>query len=183
MGERKIKSVETNKNKGKTYSALINKYNDAIASGFYGEAELIVYAFLEDRLRSFIYYSNLIDTWNSNILNEKGVSMIGTDANINNISVKIRLIKAAIKNSSKSVYEQTDFEKTLKKTYNYAINRVEFKATLNKIEKWCDYRNEVVHAMFNKDIKALREGYCEHVMEGFDLARYIDTQVRRLKNT
>lgn len=33
-----IKRVDDNKSKGKTYSALIRKYNEAIESGFYGEA-------------------------------------------------------------------------------------------------------------------------------------------------
>ena len=51
MDKPKIERVKNGKNKGKTYSELISKYNDAIKNGFYGEAELIVYAYLEDRLR------------------------------------------------------------------------------------------------------------------------------------
>ena len=45
-------------------------YNDAMNNGFYGEAELIVYAFLEDRLRAFLYYCDTINTKNSNNINE-----------------------------------------------------------------------------------------------------------------
>ena len=81
-----IKRVENNKNKGKTYSELIRKYNDAISNEFYGEAELIVYAFLEDRLRSFIYYSDLIDSFNSNRINENAEGIYGKDLDIKDIS-------------------------------------------------------------------------------------------------
>ena len=90
-----IKRVDDNKSKGKTYSALIRKYNEAIESGFYGEAELVVYAFLEDRLRSFIYYSDLLDNINSNKLNEKAAIINGgvLDMDIKNISRKIQIIQ------------------------------------------------------------------------------------------
>ena len=49
-----IKSVDNNKSKGKTYTELINMYNKAMSNGFYGEAEIIVYAFIEDRLKSLL---------------------------------------------------------------------------------------------------------------------------------
>ena len=182
MSNPAVKCAETNKSKGATYSALIGKYNIAMKEGYYGEAELIVYAFLEDRLRSFIYYSDLIDTFRSNNLNENGVAAFGCEANIKNISSKISAIRSAFKIMNKPVSEQTDFEKHLCRAYHYSIDRREFKSKLNKIEKWCNYRNEIVHAMFNKDIDALREGFSEHVENGFSLARYVDEQVKHLKN-
>lgn len=54
MKEPLIKRVDDNTSKGKTYSALLRKYKEAMENGFYGEAELVVYAFLEDRLRPFL---------------------------------------------------------------------------------------------------------------------------------
>ena len=63
-----------------------------------------------------------------------------------------------------------------------SIKIAEMKTALNQIEKWCKYRNEIVHAMFNKDLGDLRWGYEQHVKDGMKLARYIDSQVQSLKN-
>ena len=52
---------------------------------------------------------------------------------------------------------------------------------MNKIEKWSSYRNEIVHAMFNKDLEALRAGYKEHVEEGYHLGGYVDSQIQAQK--
>lgn len=181
MGKPRIKPVSSNASKNKTYASLIKKYNDAMSSEYYGEAELIVYEFLEDRLRSFIYYSDLIDTWNGKKINENAIALYGGEASINNISTKVEVIIAALNICTKNDSEQSDFEKSLIMAYNYSINHREFVVALKKIIKWCNYRNEIVHAMFNKDIIALREGYAEHVKEGFELARYVDKQVQELK--
>ena len=177
-----IKRVENNKNKGKTYAELIRKYNDAISNEFYGEAELIVYAFLEDRLRSFIYYSDLIDSFNSNKINENAEGIYGKDLDIKDISCKIGLIRKALRLCTLKASEMKHFEISLKKRYRASIKIVEMKTALNQIEKWCKYRNEIVHAMFNKDLDDLRRGYEQHVKDGMKLARYIDSQVQSLKN-
>lgn len=178
-----IKPVDSNKNKGKTYSALLSKYNEAMKNGFYGEAELIVYAFLEDRLRSFIYYSDFLDSRNSNNINENAQQLYGSELNINNITDKIKLIQKAIAVCNKKSSELNDFELSIKRAYNSSLKVGELRSKLNKIDKWRKYRNEIAHAMFNKDLKALRAGYKDHVEEGFELARYIDISVSMLKNS
>lgn len=176
-----IKRVESNKSKGKTYSALLRKYKEAIENGYYGEAELIVYAFLEDRLRSFIYYSDLLDNLNSNKTNENAQSIYGGELDIKNISSKISLIRKALNTCDMKVETMSSFEKDLRKRYKASVNRRELKRNLKRIEKWCGYRNEIVHASFNKDLDALRQGYKQHVEEGMELARYVDGQVKSLK--
>lgn len=176
-----IKRVTNNKNKGKTYSSLIHKYNEALEKGYYGEAELIVYAFIEDRLRSFIYYSDLIDNINSNWINENAESVNGGELNIKNISSKIHLIRKALKTYTSKVDELSPFEQSLKKRYTTVLKVRELNTTFNQIEKWCKYRNEIVHALFNKDLDDLRQGYEQHVIQGMALARQIDAQVQNLK--
>lgn len=61
----KIKPVENNQSKGKTYANLMANYKNAMEQEFYGEAELIVYAFIEDRLKAFLYYSDALNARNS----------------------------------------------------------------------------------------------------------------------
>lgn len=181
MKEPKIKRVDSNKSKGKTYKALIEKYNDAMQNGYYGEAELIVYAFLEDRLRAFIYYSGLIDNRNANKVNENGVEIIGEEIEIKNITNKIKLIGKSLDLCSKNASELTNFQGSLRRCYKATVKVGEMKKSLDKIDKWCKYRNEIVHGLFNKDLNALRAGFKEHIEEGFELARYIDSQVSKLK--
>ena len=182
MKEPLIKRVNDGKSKGKTYSALLHKYNESIENGYYGEAELIVYAFIEDRLRSFIYYSDLIDSINSNKVNENAEQLMGAVYDIRNISNKISIIQKALKTCSLKADEMSSFEKSLKKRYITALKVAELKKNLNQIEKWCRYRNEIIHALFNKDLADLRKGYEDHVKDGMKLGRYIDTQVQLLKN-
>ena len=52
---------------------------------------------------------------------------------------------------------------------------------LKEIENWRQYRNQIVHAMFSKDIEVLRSNYKEHVEQGYQLGRYVDRQVQALK--
>ena len=48
--------MNDNADKATTYRELMSKYKNAVKSECYFEAMLITYAFLEDRLRSYLYY-------------------------------------------------------------------------------------------------------------------------------
>lgn len=181
MKEIKIKPVENNKSKGKTYTALMKNYKEAMENGYYGEAELVVYAFLEDRLRAFLYYSEVLDRRNSKFTNDDFALLYGDNLDISNISSKIKAVRTLLKACSSDMYKDNPFVVSLKRNYSYAINSAELKNRLKKIDIWCDYRNEIVHAMFNKDLDALRNGFKEHVEKGYELGRYIDKQVSMLK--
>ena len=183
MGQPAIKPVESNMSKGKTYTYLMSNYKSAMENGYYGEAELIIYAFIEDRLRAFLYYSDAVNSRNSQNINENMVSIYGAETSIKNITDKINVIKTALDAGHMDEFKSNKYAQHLKRIYKISINTAEFKRELNKIRKWCAYRNELVHAMFNKDIEALRSGYKEHVEEGYRLGRYIDAQVQTLKRT
>lgn len=179
-----IAPVEDNFNKGKTYSRLIEQYNSAMEEGFYGEAELIVYAFLEDRLRSFLYYSEGLDHWNSPYINENMQKVYGGELKIYDIGCKLTVIEKALKIALSAESDHEDeYLLFLRTVYNASLDIKKFQNTIKQIRKWCDYRNEVVHAMFNKDLDVLRKGFKEHVETGFQYARVVDAQVRKLKNS
>ena len=55
-----IKPVEDNMDKYYTYKTLIEKYQRSYEEGFYFESLFLVYAMMEDRLRSILYHSNVI---------------------------------------------------------------------------------------------------------------------------
>lgn len=175
-----IKPVEDNKAKNKTYSRIMQKYNEAMENGFYGEAELIVYAYLEDQLKGFIYYSDGMDVRNSRKINDKLQVITGCGEGIDDITAKISVIEKLLKLCDDKTV-QDDYIKYLRQIYKVSIKPSELKSQLKKVRKWCEYRNEIIHSLLNKDIDALHEGYESHVREGFNLARYIDTQVRSLR--
>ena len=79
--------------------------------------------------------------------------------------------------------DKNEYEMFLSTVYGVSQNIPKLKKSLDAILKWCGYRNEVVHAMFHKDLDALRACYKEHVEEGFRLAREIDSAVTALKRT
>ena len=52
---------------------------------------------------------------------------------------------------------------------------------LDDIDQWKGYRNEVVHAMMNKNILQLEETMHPYAVEGMKLARELDTIEREIK--
>ena len=53
--------------------------------------------------------------------------------------------------------------------------------TLDAIRQWCDYRNEIVHALLNKNTASVYAELEEQAQNGMKYARLIDSQVRILK--
>ena len=97
-----ISSVNDNQEKRYTYQENMKRYKKAIKEEFYFESLLIVYAVLEDRLRSFLYYIGATKNTQSRVLNETCskkalMNLYFNDEkhrtlNFTNISVKINLI-------------------------------------------------------------------------------------------
>lgn len=182
MTKPKIKPAENSKSKGRTYSSLLGNYKKAIREGYYGEAELIVYAYMEDRLKSFIYYCDGLENMKlNNNVSDKVKSIFPNFDNVKDISLKCKLIKKLLNLSEKDQYK-TEYSIEISKIVRANIDVKGFKKEITNIFAWCDYRNEHVHAMFNKDLEDLRNNYKAHVEEGYRIARYIDKQVELIKN-
>lgn len=116
MRQPAIKPVESNKSKGKTYTYLMSNYKSAMENGYYGEAELIVYAFIEDRLRAFLYYSDAVNTRKSQNINEAMVSVYGRETSIKNISDKIEVIKTALDSTCKETFKSNEYAQCIFRT-------------------------------------------------------------------
>ena len=177
----KIKPVESNKSKGKTYRVLMAQYKNAMENGYYGEAELIAYAYIEDRLKAFLYYSDALNSRNATSINENMSEIMGLQKGINNISDKIEVIRSAFK-ACNQTKNDNPYVQHLKTVYRVSIDIPEMKSKMKELEKWCAYRNEIIHAVFNKDMDALHLIYKDHVEKGFSLGRYFDHQVALLAN-
>lgn len=136
---------------------------------------------MEDRLRAFLYYIEAINTRNSQKINEKMQGLVGDIINTDKITSKISVIEKSMKESPKRKDEDS-YAEWLDKVYKYAFNKSELKRCFGDIKKWCRYRNEVIHGLFNKDLDDLYNGYREHVEEGYALARKMDGFVKKLKS-
>ena len=171
MDERKIGAVTNNMDKCYTYAQHKGRYSQAMKYEFYFEALMIDYALMEDRLKSFLYHAGIlqsrtsykIDCCKSNkvLLKQVYCNYINRpDANlpnIQNISGKINIIRAILEWVSYTEQNPDDnrYLRALKNQCE-SVDIGDMLDTLKMIEAWCKYRNEVVHALMNKNVDNLK---------------------------
>ena len=194
-GSRKIDPVYDNADKAQTYKELMRKYKKAMDSECYFEAMLITYAFLEDRLRAYLYYIGVFKDHKSykfdngkirpylkNIV-EKYSGSKTTDLGVSSISGKMKIIRAVqmwykdgCPNDDNSIYLNE-----LAECIDIYADADEMLETLDGIKEWCEYRNEVVHAVLNKNLNSLYSELSDRVSRGMELGRIVDKQVAAIK--
>lgn len=196
MSKHKITPVSDNKDKFLTYTELTRKYNIAMENDFYFEAMFIVYAMMEDRLRSYLYYLGCLNSKKSykfdndevkSIIEELAQKYLSKrerdNIDITGISGKRNVITATLK-WARTGYENCEGEylTAVKEVYESKLNVEEILDMMKKSAKWCDYRNELIHAMMNKNIESLYSELSEKAVEGMKIARYFDdAMVKKLK--
>lgn len=190
---RKIKPVNDNADKEKTYTELMSKYKKAVKSECYFEAMLITYAFLEDRLRSYLYYIGIFNSRDSRKFDSQKVkpyikAMVekyseNTKLSVSSISAKMNIVrsvqlwyKEGCRNDDNSPYLSE-----LAECIDVCGDADEMLDTLNRISEWCEYRNEVVHAVLNKNLNSLYSELSDRVEDGMALGRIIDKQISAMK--
>ena len=195
MGKRLIQPVSDNKDKQKTYAENMVKYKKAMVGEYYFEAILIDYAMLEDRLRSFLYYIALLKSKESYKADNTPVkakikAIVGEykdkDENdsltISSISGKIKIVRSTLKWAVNTCETDNDLYLTiLKKQYEGTLDIGDVLDRLIDISNWCAYRNEVIHALLNKNTGSLMQELPMQAERGMELARFMDDQVKKLK--
>ena len=196
MSGRKIGAVTDNMDKRYTYAQHKGRYSQAMKYEFYFEALMIDYALMEDRLKSFLYHAGIFNSRTSykidccksnkallkqiycNYRNKSDANL----PNIQNISGKINIIRAIIEWVSNTEQNPDDnrYLRALKKQCE-SVDIGDMLDALKMIEDWCKYRNEVVHALMNKNVVSLRSELCDKAIEGMKLANRLDTYVRDMK--
>lgn len=192
---RQIKPVHDNKDKQNTYRTWMGRYLKAMQYEFYYEAIFIDYAMLEDRLKSFLFHIGAYydrESYKANkgeavkylksIVSEYKNRNEKDGLNVSNISGKRKIIRCVLKWSLES--ENIDKKQKYLSALRYQCESLDtetFLEELEKIEKWCEYRNELIHALMNKNVDSTQMQIAERAAEGMELARYIDSQVRIIK--
>ena len=171
----------------------MSKYKKAVKSECYFEAMLITYAFLEDRLRSYLYYIGVFRTKDSKKFDNQKVkpyikAMVeqyseNTKLSVLSISAKMNIVrsvqlwyKEGCRNDDNSLYLSE-----LAECIDVCGDADEMLDTLNRISEWCEYRNEVVHAVLNKNLNSLYSELSDRVEDGMALGRIIDKQISAMK--
>lgn len=192
MDQQQIKPVENSKAKQRTYAKQLGRYKLAVRSEFYFEAMMIVYAMLEDRLLSLLYYTGVLEkrsdikisiktkVFLSDIIAEYEKNATKELPNIKNITGKMEMVKVML-TWAKSCENISGKYPELLKGILEGIDIGGLLDVLEELKPWLKYRNEIIHASMNKNIDSLYEKLGEKVEKGMGYARFIDEQVRALK--
>lgn len=206
--QRVISPVETMQEKYETYRNEMRRLKDAVQQGFYFEAMLIEYALLEDRLRSFVYHAGLLQnrkashllpgknavrkdfnriaqrvkTWKLEDGKETGNTSNFERLSVNKISDKIFIVRTIVLWSSEleSLPDESRYLQALRGQCE-SLDAAALLETLDGIDTWRMYRNEVIHSLMNKRMESVQQKLSEQVEQGVQLARQLDAQVTILK--
>jgi len=196
MKEPLIKTAANGKEKQTSYVMTKVNYRRAIRGGFYGEALLIDYAIIEDRLKSFLYYSGgmieknnpnveidnpfFIDAYNLTSDRDKNGKETGRIV-VRDISRKIWVITKMLKRIEMSC-DEDEYLRRMKKALGSETEIKDFRGSLNSFEKkWIPKRNEVIHGLLNKNAEDLYSKYKDICEDGMKFADYFDNTIRRFK--
>ena len=192
--EKQIAAVKDNTEKQEAYRKQLGRYRRALNNEFYFEAMLIVYAMIEDRLRSFLYYIGALRKADDPKLNVKQTKAIlrrlyfgsdedafGQKMDLGQISTKEKLIR-------NTLTWALEYEGIPEETY-LAVLKSEYEGldigglltTLDQIDIWREYRNEIIHGLLNKNVTSVDAELKSKVEAGMEYARFIDSQDKALK--
>lgn len=191
---RMIKPVIDNADKQRTYREHKVRYKKAMENEFYFEALLIDYALLEDRLRSMIYHMGFLcdrsclKIWNKKTDFLKDVVSIYKEEDesyqlgISSISGKIKIVRCVLRWAAYT-YRDYHNDKHLLSLKNKCegLDIDGLLIAFEKLNEWRDYRNEVIHALMNKNIDSLSVELKQRAEEGMTLATFFDNQEKTLK--
>ena len=192
--EKQIAAVKDNAEKQEAYRKQLGRYRRALNNEFYFEAMLIVYAMIEDRLRSFLYYIGALHKADDPKLNVKQTKAIlrrlyfGSDEAALGQKMKLGLISTKEKLIRNTLTWTLEYEGIPEETY-LAVLKSAYEgldiggllATLDQIDDWRGYRNEIIHGLLNKNVTSVDAELKSKVETGMEYARFIDSQVKALK--
>ena len=193
MTERKIKPVEDNYDKRKTYANHKSRYEVAMKYGFYMEAIMIDYSIIEDRLRSLLYHMGFLANRNatgilkksrpylSKIIRAHKSESENDSLGIKNVSSKMKIIRCVLLWTHSAEGGADNRHLSALRTQCEGLDIQEFLNKLGEIKVWCDYRNEIVHALMNKNLESLNSELEEKAKKGMRLANYLDSKTRTVK--
>lgn len=188
-----IQKVTDNKEKGVSYKENFKRYNKAKASEFYLECLWILYAMIEDRTSSFLYYIGFTSEKNrSSVTGTKKIKkeireilemeQPNAKYKFDTISGKLTRIKELLVWCKREHESLSDYQQALVKAIQLVADSLEFENALNYLEsEWRDKRNQLTHSLFNKNPDAVLAELLPLVENGYIAARQLDAGIREIK--
>ena len=94
----------------------------------------------------------------------------------------MKIIRCTLKWADQEEYDRNDkYLTALRQQYDRYVDVDGLLMTLDEITEWCNYRNEVIHALLNKNTNSLEEHLKLRYAQGMELARFLDDQVKVVK--
>lgn len=192
MGTEQIDSVKDNQEKYKTYKEIMGCLSKAIKAEFYYEAILIEYALIEDRLASYLYHMGIIGERDKLKMSKKrkkelkpillSYNQIADKLRLKNISTKIMIVKTILLWATETTEDlsRNKYLRTLKSRCE-SVDVDGVIEILDSLDKWRDYRNEIIHCLMSKNTYSIDLTLKEQVLNGRDYARFLDAQLRIIK--
>ena len=180
MRKPEIRISADNMEKHNTYQELTKKRNNSLKKENYVEVVTYSYAMIEDRLLSFLHHLYVIDRYKfkledlvsphlASVMRKNSEIESEYKPRIKNISTKITIIKALYN------YKGTDL--ILSKINNHIKDILDVKQLQNdigRLNKWLNYRNEITHGLFNKNLEDLNSKLKSIAKEGIYLSGRFD---------
>lgn len=196
MTIRRIQPVQNNEEKKVTYATYKSQLNKAIKYEFYLEAMMIEYGIMEDRMRSFIYHigglPNRMSTkigskrtkgYLKEIVSDYRTNKEKDNLGITNISGKEKIIRCVLRwslDENKQIVNDK-YLISLDRQINERVDATELLTLLDQIDEWCAFRNEVVHALLNKNITSINSQIAGEVETGKRLAEELSGFEAKIK--
>lgn len=189
----KIAPITLNMEKKTAYQIQMERFKRAKAGGFHLEAIFILYALIEDRLSAFLFHAGITNATREKITRngkvrpqlDSALAVLNTrQASIRNVSAKIKLVKELMEWSRDYLVNEPtlNYLDALYKQINRTAGRDQMIETLTRIEGWCTYRNELVHALLNKKVEDQEKILQDLVYEGEACNRSLQNFVKSFKN-
>ena len=189
----KIAPITLNMEKKTAYQIQMERFKRAKAGGFHLEAIFILYALIEDRLSAFLFHAGITNATRETITRngkvrpqlDSALAVLNTrQASIRNVSAKIKLVKELMEWSTDYLVNEPtlNYLDALYKQINRTAGRDQMIETLTRIEGWCTYRNELVHALLNKKVEDQEKILQDLVYEGEACNRSLQNFVKSFKN-
>ena len=189
----KIKQVASTADKGRTYAESMRRHARAVKEGFYFEALLIEYVMIEDRLWSFLFHAGMLlergdakgfkRTKKQILMMLKQLDEKKNSTSVTSISAKEDAIRAML-GWYASLDSAPGDDRYLNALWNQIDSRLDVKevnGTLEALDEWREYRNEVIHALMNKSADAIDADMPSRCDQGMSLTRSFDKYVKQIK--
>lgn len=189
----KIAVVKSNTEKGYTYQESFKRYKKARDAEFYLECIWILYAIMEDRTSAFLYYLGftaekdrskvtISSKYRPAIRQILNIPEDKVKYNFKKLSGKLSRIEAAIRWGMEPGEGLSAYQQKIKRTVDKLKEKDDLLESVMYLNnEWRDKRNELMHALCNKDYPSVLDELLPLVENGYAAARTVDRAVKELK--